>query len=109
MVSDGFTPRFAVTAAPSTTCSPGCPYTRWYASTTPWSGSSPMTQPPMKCAVSGMLSSSPHDPPGQPSTFAAALLTTSLAAGIQVGFGLPWPCLDVSFHLPNQLRLGYTV
>ena len=29
IVSDGFTPRLAETAAPSTTEMPGCPHTRW--------------------------------------------------------------------------------
>ena len=38
IVSDGLTPRFAPIAAPSTTCSPSCPNTRWYWSTTPCGG-----------------------------------------------------------------------
>src|SRR5205823_606393 len=46
MVSAGFTPRLALTAAPSTTCSPGWPNTRWYGSMTPEAADVPITAPP---------------------------------------------------------------
>ncbi len=66
IVSEGLTPRLALTAAPSTTCRPGAPYTRWYGSTTPVAGESPMAQPPRMCAVIGTLSTSPTVPPAWP-------------------------------------------
>src|SRR5690606_40252361 len=53
IVSDGFTPRFALTADPSTTCRPGWPWTRWYGSITPVDGEVPIAQPPRMCAVIG--------------------------------------------------------
>jgi hypothetical protein len=55
-------------------------------------------QPPMKCAVSGRLNGSPIDPPALPPITSAILRTAWLATGIQVGFGCPWPCFEVSFH-----------
>ncbi|WP_445270868.1 hypothetical protein, partial [Streptomyces sp. DSM 41634] len=52
-------------------------------------------RPTRKCAVSGMLNSSPQVPPATPSTFSAIRLVNSFPTGIHVGFGSPWPCLDV--------------
>ena len=52
-----------------------------------------MVQPPMKCAVSGMLNGSPMVPPGRAAHRSAIRRTASLATGIQVGFGSPWPWL----------------
>ena len=50
---------------------------------------SPMAAPPRKCAVSGMLNSSPQVPPATPSIFSAMRRVTSLPAGIQDGLGRP--------------------
>ena len=62
---------------------------------TPFSIESPIAQPPMKWAVSGMLNGSPMLPPGVPPSRRAIRRTTSLATGIQVGFGAPWPWREV--------------
>ena len=72
---------------------------------TPCSGLSPMAAPPRKCAVSGMLNSSPQVPPATPSIFSAMRRVTSLPAGIQVGFGSPWPCLLSIMRKPNLVFL----
>ena len=77
IVSDGFTPRFALTADPSTTCRPGWPWTRWYGSITPVDGGyewvdegGPKKQPyyirrrdgqPALCASIGQFTGSEHD------------------------------------------------
>ena len=45
----------------------------------------------MKCAVAGMLNRSSQVPPGRPPTSSAAIRTARCPAGIQVGFGSPWP------------------
>ena len=71
----------------------------------PLSGESPMVQPPMKWAVSGRLNGSPIEPPSVPPMIRAIRRTASLAAGIQVGFGLPWPCRD-DITQPNGGLLG---
>ena len=61
-------------------------------------------QPPMKCAVSGRLKGSPMVPPAVPPISSAIRRAASLPAGIQVGLGSPWPCLDESTHRPARLR-----
>ena len=96
IVSDGLTPRFAETAAPSTTCSPGWPYTRCQGSMTPASGVAPMTAPPRMCAVTGMLNGSVTAPPGVPPISSASSRAAVLPAGIQVGLGAPWPGPETS-------------
>src|SRR5206468_67130 len=113
MVSAGFTPRFAQTAAPSTTCSPGYPKTRWYPSMTPLSGPAPMTAPPRMCAVTGMLNTSVHEPAGAPPISSASSRTARFPAGIQRGFGAPWPCVVLSRSRPVphrfDMRIGIRV
>ena len=71
---------------------------------TPCSGLSPIAAPPRKCAVSGMLNSSPQVPPATPSIFSAIRRVTSLPTGIQVGLGSPWPCLLVNRRMPSLRR-----
>ncbi len=56
MVADGFVPVAAGSAAPSSTKSPGYPYTWPSPSSTPRDGSSAMGQPPMLWTVSGWCS-----------------------------------------------------
>ena len=68
-----------------------------------------MAQPPMKWAVSGMPNGSPMLPPAVPPRCAAMRRTVSLATGIQVGFGAPWPCFDVMNQVPNGPFLPYVV
>ena len=53
MVSDGLTPRLALTADPSTTYGPGCPCTCCRTSRTESWGVAPIAQPPRKCAIIG--------------------------------------------------------
>ena len=65
-----------------------------------------MVQPPMKWAVSGRLNGSPIDPPAVPPMIRAIRRTASLATGIQVGFGSPWPCRDVSIT-PAERRAAW--
>ena len=62
----------------------------------------------MKCAVSGRLNGSPIEPPSVPPITRAIRRTASLAAGIQVGFGLPWPCRE-DITQPSGVFLGNVV
>ena len=55
IVSDGFTPRLAEIAEPSTTCRPGGRRPAGRRRRRPVSAESPIVQPPMKCAVSGTV------------------------------------------------------
>ena len=55
-----------------------------------------MTAPPRRCAVIGMLKTSFQPPAGKPPMRLATRRTASWPIGIQVGFGSPWPCLEVS-------------
>ncbi len=109
IVSDGLTPRFAETAAPSTTEMPGCPYSRWYGSTTPSSGEAPIGQPPRKCAVSGVPISSPTLLPGKPLISSASRLAARVASSICTGLGAPCPWRAVSRPLPRPPGLRYVV
>ena len=43
-----------------------------------------------------MSTASPQVPPGSPSMISAIRRTVSLAAGIHVGFGVPWPWRETS-------------
>ena len=109
IVSEGLTPRFAETAAPSTTEMPGWPYSRWYGSITPVSGESPMGQPPRKCAVSGVPMRSPTLLPGKPLISSARALAASEAALICLGLGAPCPWRAVSSPLPVPFGFRYVV
>lgn len=64
-----------------------------------------MAQPPRKCAVIGTSKISPMLLPGKPSMCSATRVSASCAAGIHVGFGRPWPCLEVTFRRPSLVRL----
>src|SRR5246127_3390246 len=72
---------------------------------TPCSGLSPITAPPRKWAVSGILNSSPQVPPATPSTLAAIRRVTWLPIGIHDGFGSPCPCLLEYQRTPSLPRL----
>src|SRR5690606_826263 len=109
MVSDGFTPRFAETAAPSTTEMPGWPWRRWYGSITPVSGEAPIGQPPRKWAVRGMPVSSPTLEPAQPLISAASADAPSVAALICLGLGAPCTWRAVSSPLPTPDGLSFVV
>src|SRR5690606_5176201 len=105
----GFTPRFAETAAPSTTEMPGWPWRRWYGSITPVSGEAPIGQPPRKWAVSGMPVSSPTLEPAKPLISAASADAPSVAALICLGLGAPCPWRAVSSPLPTPDGLSFVV
>jgi hypothetical protein len=63
----------------------------------------------MKWAVIGMLNRSPQVPPAIPPMLSASCRVAWLATGIQLGFGSPAPCLEVSRARPNRLRRRSTV
>jgi hypothetical protein len=110
MVSDGLTPRLALTAAPSTTCRPGWPCTCCDVSSTESSGEAPMGQPPRKCAVMGTSSTSATVPPGRARTpetsctRTASCRTAVWARGIHDGFASPCPGVEVSRPDPSSPR-----
>ena len=76
---------------------------------TPSSAVSPMTAPPMKCAVIGASMTSPQLPIGRPPMILDSRRMASLATGIHVGFGAPSPCLLRSRNRPDRVRSPNTV
>src|SRR5690606_35641522 len=104
MVRAGLTPGLALTAAPSRTCRPGWPKTRWYGSMTPSAAVAPMTAPPRMWAVTGTLNASVIDPPGMPPISSASRRAASWPTGIQVGLGAPCPGTAYSRRRPYQAR-----
>ena len=62
-------------------------------------------QPPMKCAVIGMLNGSPIEPPAVPPMTPAIRRTASLATGIQVGLGCAVALLGGEAPAPEPASL----
>ena len=49
-----------------------------------------------------MLNTSFQPPPAKPPILSAMPRTASWPTGIQVGFGSPWPCFEVSVRRPSS-------
>ncbi|MEU1183637.1 hypothetical protein ABZ464_39600 [Streptomyces sp. NPDC005820] len=83
--------------------------TRWYGSITPPCAEVPISEPPKKCAVIGLLKISPHVPAAMPPMCPAARRLAECPAGMNVGFCAPCPCFEVNLRPPNSPRLVYVV
>ena len=110
MVSDGFTPRFAETVDPSTTCSPGCPKTRWYG--VDHAGRRPTRR---SCSRRGSAPSSARRRP-RPGCSPRSRRGARPSAGRRrsrpgstSGWARRRPGADVSRVAPRQVRRGRTV
>ena len=108
IVSEGFVPRFALIAAPSTTWSPGSVQRgatgRRHRRRVRADG-----RPPRMCAVKGRFSSTSFSAdPGTPPITSAAWRAASFASGIQVGGGSPpsrsFPAADRSTGAEARCR-----
>ena len=88
IVSEGFAPRFALTAAPSTTWRPGSVHTRCQPSSTPSAGRGPDRRAAEDVGRERAVQQDlVQAEPGRPPIASAAWRAASFASGIQVGAG----------------------